>query len=250
MTSVITNDMLPQEKVSLLYSTYAKAVTKRRLTELSVGHLNRAISWKYVHSLLRNILEVDGFSPDRYKYATAVEPPDEDELRDTKRHQNEAEMSGGILAMVDNQRRLGLLTKNHLLCALLLLLDGRIKKDHDHDSVWTRPKATGTGRHKDLHDALAFGLEVKILDKRIWKLEKEDDILLIRDADNQDNFANCPDSECHMWQRIRRILDEEDEDAPHIVPVATGPGTAGLHASDLTGDPIDVNASTTMPVES
>ena len=39
------------------------------------------------------------------------------------------------------------------------------------------------------------------------------------------------------------------EDAQIIVPVAVGPGIARMHANDPTGDPIDVNASSTMPVE-
>ena len=210
MPSVLSKGMLPQEKVSTLMNFYGKPMCVMRLGDLAIGYHNRPISWKYVHSLLRSFMEENGFSALRYKYATAAEPPDDDECRDTKRHQKEAAMSGGMLATVDVRKRNGLLTKNHLLCCLLLLLDGRIKKDHDHESVWAVPPKDGTARHKELHEALEMGLKVMLLDKSIWQNEALADIMLIVDADNQDSFTTCPDSECHLWKRIRALIDREE----------------------------------------
>ena len=137
--SKLSADMLPSEKVAELVRAYGRGTTRILLEECGVGHMNRSIRWKYVHSRLRMILEVDGFSSFRYKYAIAVEPQDSNLLASTKRTQDEVADSGGRLAMVDKQPKYGYLTKNHLLLALLVLKDGRIAKDHDPESLWTTP---------------------------------------------------------------------------------------------------------------
>ena len=182
--------MLPHEKVAFLCKKYAKGpVCVISLDELAVGVLNRAISVKYVHSRLRLILEKEGFSTMRYKHCTAIEPSEADPLASTRRHQEFAANSSGMLAKVDDKPRNGLLTKNHLLLCLLVLKDGRIPKDHDRDSFWTVPPKDGTSRHKELYEVLERGLNVLLLDKSIWTNESLADIKLIIDVDNQDQIS-------------------------------------------------------------
>jgi hypothetical protein len=111
--------MMPHERVTELIRVYGKGESRMPLDDLGVGHLNRAVSCKYVHSRLRMILDTEGFSSFRYKYAIAVEPSDSDPLASTKRTQAEVADSSGMLAEVDNRARNGLLTKNHLFLGLL-----------------------------------------------------------------------------------------------------------------------------------
>ena len=79
----------------------------------------------------------------------------------------EALNSSGMLPTVDDRKRNGHLTKNHLLLCLLVLLDGRIHKAHDRDSFWKAPGKDGTDRHKELYEVLELGLNVLLLDKSI-----------------------------------------------------------------------------------
>ena len=132
--SKLAPGMLPHEKVAELIRIYGKGTSRMPLADCGTGHMNRAISWKYVHSRLRLILEVEGFSDFRYKFAIAIEPSDSDPHASTRRTQEEVADSSGMLAKVDNRIKHGFLTKNHLLLALLVLRDGRIPKDHDLDS--------------------------------------------------------------------------------------------------------------------
>ena len=74
------------------------------------------------------MIEEDGFSSFRYKVCIAAEPPVGNPLASTLRTQQEATDSDQMLPQVDNRPRLGHLTKNHLLLALLVLKDGRIPK--------------------------------------------------------------------------------------------------------------------------
>ena len=113
--SKIDQNMLPQEKCSALVTAYAKeGYTYMHLQDLGVDEMNRPISWKYVHSLVHQILNVEGFSIQRCKYCTVIEPSAANPHGSTNRTQQEAEESGGMLPMVDNRVWLGLLTKNHL----------------------------------------------------------------------------------------------------------------------------------------
>ena len=208
--SKLSEEMLPSEKVQELCRAYARGpATRIMLEQCGVGHHNRSISWKYVHSRLRMILEVDGFSSFRYKYAIAVEPQDSNPLASTERTQDEVADSGGRLAMVDNQPKYGYLTKNHLLLALLVLKDGRIAKDHDPESVWTTPVKDGNSRHRELHEVLEKGLYTLLLDKSIWENESLDGIRLIIDADNQDQISCLADHEVHLFQRIKMKCAEQ-----------------------------------------
>ena len=59
--------------------------------------MNRAISGKYCHSKLREILEVEGFSSERYKYAVAAEASEKDPMQNTRRMVQEVEDSAGML---------------------------------------------------------------------------------------------------------------------------------------------------------
>ena len=203
--SKLPEGMMPHEKVAELLRVYGKGRESRMpLDDLGVGHLNRAVSCKYVHSRLRLICEVEGFSSFRYKYAIAVEPSDSNPLASTKRTQDEVADSSGMLAKVDNRVRNGLLTKNHLYLGLLVLKDGRIPKDHDMQSFWTVPaKDAVSGRNKELHEVLERGLNVLLLDKSIWVCESLDDIRLIIDVDNQDQISCMADHEVHLFERIR-----------------------------------------------
>ena len=88
--SKLSKNMLPNEKVSTLLKCYGKGTAMVPLSRLGVGHLNRAISWKYVHSKLTQVVDVEGFTIIRYKHAIAVEPPDDDPLASTRRTQEEA----------------------------------------------------------------------------------------------------------------------------------------------------------------
>ena len=134
-------DMLPSEIVANLIRIYTRDTTRLALNKCGTGEINRAISWKYVHWLLRKIIEKDGFSSQRYKFAIAIEPSDSDPMASTKRTSQEVNDSNGMLAkvLVDNLALWGLLTKNHLLLALCILQDGRVPKDHDMESYWKIP---------------------------------------------------------------------------------------------------------------
>ena len=210
--SKLTEDMLPSERVQELCRAYGRGQHTRLMIEtLGVGHLNRAISWKYVHSRLRTIMDVDGFSSERYKYAIAVEPQSSDTLASTRRTQEEVAEAMGKLAKVDNQPKYGLLTKNHLLLGLLVLKDGRIAKDHDQESLWTTPVKDGSQRHRELHEVLEKGLYVLLLDKSIWECESLDDIKLIIDGDNLDQASCMADHEIHMFQRMRSKTAEHEQ---------------------------------------
>ena len=208
--SKLSAGMLPHEKVAELVRIYGKGTSRMPLDDCGVGHLNRAISCKYVHSRLRLIVEVEGFSSMRYKFAIATEPSESDPLASTKRTQAEVADSSGMLAMVDNRSKNGFLTKNHLLLALLVLKDGRILKDHDIASVWKVPQKDGK-THKELHEVLERGLNVLLLDKSIWDHETPEDIQLIIDADNEDQISCLPDHEIHLFERIRKKCDKEDQ---------------------------------------
>ena len=109
--------------------------------------------------------------------------------------------------MVDNRSRIGLLTKNHLLLMLLVLLDGRIPMDHDRSQFGKVPDKDGTKAHKELFEVLEHGLMVVVLGKAIWGNETPEDIKLIVDADNVDQYTYLlgrprgnlvqQDPECH-----------------------------------------------------
>ena len=64
-----SKNMKPHAKVAELLRLYGKGTNRMLLEDCGVGSMNRAISWKYVHSRLRLILEVEGFSSFRYKFA-------------------------------------------------------------------------------------------------------------------------------------------------------------------------------------
>ena len=164
-----------------------------------------------MHSRLRTIMDVDGFSSDRYKYAIAVEPQASDPLASTRRTQEEVAEAQGKLAMVDNQPKYGFLTKNHLLLALLILKDGRISKDHDQESFWTTPVKDRGHRNRELHEVLEKGMYVLLLDKSIWECESLDDIKLIIDGDNLDHATCMADHEIHMFQRMRTKTAEHEQ---------------------------------------
>ena len=199
---------MPHAKVAELLRLYGNGTNRMLLEDCGVGSMNRAISWKYVHSRPRLILEVEGFSSYRYKYAVAMEPQDSNPLASTKRTQEEVAESCGMLAQVDNRSKHGVLTKNHLLLALLVLRDGRIKKGHDMEAFWTVPPKDGNA-DKELHEVLERGLEVLLLDKAIWENESLDDIKLIIDVDNQDQIPCLPDHEVHLFERIRTKCAEK-----------------------------------------
>ena len=90
-------------------------------------------------------------------------------LASTTRTQDEARNSGGMLPMVDNRSRIGLLTKNHLLLMLLVLLDERIHMDHDRSQSWKVPDKDGAKAHKEVFEVLEHGLMVVVFGKAIWK---------------------------------------------------------------------------------
>ena len=114
------------------------------------------------------------------------------------------------LAQVDNRSKYGFLTKNHLLLAMQMLADGRIKQDHDEEAFWTAPPK-GDDSNKELHEVLERGLEVLLLCKSIWDHESVEDIKLIIDVDNQDSINNLPDHEVHLFERIRGIIAEKEK---------------------------------------
>ena len=113
--------MLSHQRVDDLLKRYDKGTSRISLDKLGVGELNRAIRPKYVHAKLKRILEVEGFSAFRYKYAIGIEPADNDPHASTNRTNREADNSDGLLPKVGCQPRIGLLTKNHLLLGLLVL---------------------------------------------------------------------------------------------------------------------------------
>ena len=159
--SKLAPGLLPNEKVQALFKAYGKGKDRRPLQQCATSFMNRAISGKYCHSKLREILEVEGFSSERYKYAVAAEPSEKDPMQNTRRMVQEVEDSAGMLPKVvnDKQPLIGFLTKNHLLLAMLILADGRIKKDHDAENSWTRPMGDKeSGRHQELFEVLDRGL--------------------------------------------------------------------------------------------
>ena len=95
--SKLSANMLPHEKVTQLVRRYTKGQTRIGLEKLGVGWLNRSVSWKYVHSKLREILEVEGFSAFRYKVCIAVEPDDNDLFASTRRTEEEVKRADGML---------------------------------------------------------------------------------------------------------------------------------------------------------
>ena len=124
--SKLAADLLPHEKVQALYKHYGKGRNRWPLHQGATGFMNRAISGKYRHSKLREIVEVEGFSSERYKFAVAAEPSEKDPMQNTRRMLQEVEDSAGMLPKVvnDKQPLNGFLTKNHLLLAMLILADG------------------------------------------------------------------------------------------------------------------------------
>ena len=48
--SRIRSSLLPHEKASALVEAYNKGFVTMKVGDLGIGHLNRPISWKYVHS--------------------------------------------------------------------------------------------------------------------------------------------------------------------------------------------------------
>ena len=103
--SKLAAGLLPNEKAAELVRIYGKGTSRMPLDDCGTGHMNRAISWKYVHSRLRLIVEVEGFSSFRYKFAIATEPSDSDPLASTRRTQEEVADSSGMLPKVDNRIR-------------------------------------------------------------------------------------------------------------------------------------------------
>ena len=202
---------MPNEIAAKLVRVYGKPVSMVSLDMLGIGHLNRDISWKYVHSQLVQIVDVEGFSTIRYKQAIGVEPPDNDRFVSSKRTQAEANASGGMLPLMKPGERIGLLTKNHLLFVLFVLLDGRIVKDHDKSAVWTVPVNVGSEtKHNELFEALQRGLLVVVLDKTIWENESPDDIRCIVDVDNLDQVHGMADHEFHVIKKISKLLVVEE----------------------------------------
>ncbi len=71
---------------------------RESIWDLDASPLNRAISPKYVHHLMRRILDEEGFSRFRYKCVTAIEPSVDDPLAATLRTNKEVQMANVLLA--------------------------------------------------------------------------------------------------------------------------------------------------------
>ena len=88
--SKLSNIMLPHEKVAAMARIYGRPAAIIPIEKCCGGVLNRGISFKYMNSMLERIVNVEGFSPLRYKEAMAIEPDPRDPFASNRRHQEEA----------------------------------------------------------------------------------------------------------------------------------------------------------------
>ena len=138
-------------------SKHTRGIERMHLRELGNATFNRAVSPKYVHYLLRRILEVEGFTRFRYKQAIVLRPNPKDPLAVARRTNAEAKRSGGLLAPVAEKPLHGLATKNHLVLGLLALASGNVEWDHQDTMCMSAPPRQGD-RHRELHETLAHGV--------------------------------------------------------------------------------------------
>jgi hypothetical protein len=132
------------------------------LSQLGVGSFNRPVSPKYVHHLLRLILDRDGFTRFRYKNAIALEPKPDDPGGATRRTNDEAARSGGLLPIALDGERFHLATKNHLYLGLCCVGAGHIFWDDKPGQIIVPPDTDGPSQ-AELHETLKNGLFVEVL---------------------------------------------------------------------------------------
>ena len=121
----------------------------------------------YVHALFRRILETEGFSRFRYKCAIGLAACPDNPLAVAERTNREAFQSAGLLASVPNKPLIALATKNHLVLGLQALRAGTVKWDDAPTAVMSAPPREGH-RHQELHETLADGIFVEVLDAAAW----------------------------------------------------------------------------------
>ena len=182
-------------------SKHSLGIQRISLHDLGVASFNRAISPKYVHYLMKRILEQDGFSRFRYKNAIALQPnPDpEKRLGTYQRTMQEVERSNGLLARVEEKELYALATKNHLFLGLLALKSGAVKWDDNDKAVMAPPKQQGEN-HKELHETLQGGLFVEVLSADAWN-ETAEDLQALMEADNMDQATCMADHEVHLLDK-------------------------------------------------
>ena len=105
-----------------LIKKYGTGVQRVKISELGVSPLNRAIAYKHVHALLHRILHGEGFSRARYQHALAILPKPDDPMAASRRTNEEAALSNGLLVPMAECSALSLMSKNHLVLGLKVLV--------------------------------------------------------------------------------------------------------------------------------
>jgi len=170
------------------------------IERLGVSPLNRPVSWKHVHYLMRRIVEKEGFAETRYQRAIAVEPDDSDPTGTWKHTKQLAEDSCGKLAHPSSadQKLFSVISKNHLICGLQCLKFGGIRWDDTNEVMTPPPPSDG---NEQLHKALQKGVWVEVLSSAAIKEDPEGVKALI-DSENLDQAHSLPEHEIELLQRL------------------------------------------------
>ena len=154
----------PPENIDTLMCVRAQHIRKRHslgvmrihLSDLGISPLNRTISWKHVHYVLRQILTKEGFTIMRYHQALAIEPNPADSEEVWRHSKKVTDAAGDRLAPHPKNALLGVLWKNHLTLGLQILASDRsVPWDHNGLPVKTPSLSTNT---QELHETLELGI--------------------------------------------------------------------------------------------
>ena len=201
---------------------WSRGVSRKQLSELGVSPLNRSISWKHVHYVLRQIFETEGFTRLRYKNGICHDPNPADSEEVWRHCRKITEASGGRLAPHPQAALSGVLAKSHLTLGLQALLHGSVSWDHDGTRMTVPPLSAD---QRELHETLKEGIWMECLAYDAVN-DDEEAVRFLSLSDNLDQAKAMPEHEIEFllktfwvsrtaasqigkshWQNVQEAMD-------------------------------------------
>ena len=201
---------------------WSRGVSRKQLSELGVSPLNRSISWKHVHYVLRHMFETEGFTRLRYKNGICHDPNPADSEEVWRHCRKITEASGGRLAPHPQAALSGVLAKSHLTLGLQALLHGSVSWDHDGTRMTVPPLSADL---RELHETLKEGIWMECLAYDAVN-DDEEAVRFLSLSDNLDQAKAMPEHEIEFllktfwvsrtaasqigkshWQNVQEAMD-------------------------------------------
>ena len=204
-----TSDGAPKPDVATLMCVRAEAIRKawsrgvsrKQRSGLWVSRLNRTISWKHVHFVLKHIFQTEGFTRLRYKNGICHDPNPADSEEVWRHSRKITDAAGGRLAAHPQAALVGVLAKVHLLLGLQALAHGAVAWDHDDTRITVPPLSAD---QRELHETLKEGIWMECLDYGAI-LQDEEAVRCLSLSDNLDQFKAMPEHEAEFLLRTWEV---------------------------------------------